>query len=211
MSLRQELKSVFVEKNHSLDEVLSNYCESLDDDGQILLLATAKLFGAYCASPTFNKSRQLDILVENDENMKILRVLIREYGQGVEDILDVYDEYFKLKEKQNFWTFFNKKLDLPEDWFVNKDAVKEEIWDEIHERTHDYYVKDGSVVLSDWCRYDYKLDRWKYAPDSFFASVVNSNDADRVSEDEARVIVKKNGGINFDQQEKIINDQHNLV
>ena len=116
MGLRQELKDVFVEKNYSLDEVLSNYREPLDDDGQILLLATAKLFGAYCASPAFNKSRQLDILAESDRNMKILQVLIRDYDLGVENILDTYDEYFQLKDKKDFWEFFNKKLNLPDDW-----------------------------------------------------------------------------------------------
>lgn len=78
-------------------------------------------------------------------------------------------------------------------------------WDElVAERTNEYYVKDDYVVLKDYARYDYQEDGWVYAPDSFFASVINSNDADRVTEKEAREIVEKNGGTHFDEQETII-------
>jgi hypothetical protein len=78
-------------------------------------------------------------------------------------------------------------------------------WKElVEERTNEYFAKDNLVILSDYARYDYKEDGWKYAPDSFFASVINSNDADKVSEDEARKIVEDNGGKNFDSQDDLI-------
>lgn len=78
-------------------------------------------------------------------------------------------------------------------------------WTEVvEERTNEYYVKDGVVVLSDFARYDYKADGWKYDLDSFFHNVVNSNDADKVTEEEARKIVEKNGGKNFDSQNELI-------
>ena len=76
--------------------------------------------------------------------------------------------------------------------------------DLVEERTNEYFAKDNLVVLSDYARYDYKDNGWKYSPDSFFASVINSNDADKVSEEEARDIVEKNGGTNFDEQEQLI-------
>ena len=78
-------------------------------------------------------------------------------------------------------------------------------WKElVEERTNRYFVKDNIVVLSDNARYDYEADGWKYSPDSFFASVINSNDADEISKDEARRIVEENGGTNFDAQDKLI-------
>lgn len=76
--------------------------------------------------------------------------------------------------------------------------------DLVEERTNEYFAEDNLVVLSDYARYDYKDNGWKYSPDSFFASVINSNDADKVSEEEARNIVEKNGGTNFDEQEQLI-------
>lgn len=80
-------------------------------------------------------------------------------------------------------------------------------WKElVGERTNRYFVKDGIVVMSDYARYDYRADGWKYSPDSFFADVINSNDADEVSKDEARKIVEKNGGTNFDSQDKLITE-----
>lgn len=78
-------------------------------------------------------------------------------------------------------------------------------WKElISERTNEYFAKDNLVVLSDYARYDYKEDGWKYSPDSFFADVLNSNDAEKVSEEKARKIVEDNGGTNFDSQEELI-------
>lgn len=78
-------------------------------------------------------------------------------------------------------------------------------WNEVvEERTNEYYAKDGIVVLSDFARYDYGEDGWKYDLDSFYANVVNSNDADKVAEEEARRIVEKNGGKNFDSQNELI-------
>ena len=74
----------------------------------------------------------------------------------------------------------------------------------VTKRDNRYYVKNDLVILSDFARYDYRDDGWKYAPDSFFASVINSNDADEVSENEARSIVEKNGGKNFDKQDELI-------
>ena len=81
--------------------------------------------------------------------------------------------------------------------------LMKENW-KIEGRTHQYYVKNNFVVLCDLGRYDYNEDAWVYSPDSYFASVINSNDADAVSEDEARKIVEKNGGTNFDKQDEII-------
>ena len=61
-----------------------------------------------------------------------------------------------------------------------------------------YYAKDGMIVFKDTMRYDYKENKWLSDFDGWFQSVGSSNDADPVSEDEAREIVKKNGGTNFD-------------
>ena len=81
-------------------------------------------------------------------------------------------------------------------------------WNELAgERTNEYFAKEDLVVLSDYARYDYKEDGWKYDPDSFFANVINSNDADKISEKEAKEIVEKNGGTHFDEQEELIAEQ----
>ncbi len=118
MSLLQELKDCYINKNGSADEIISNRSKKLTGDKEKgLFKATAKLLGAYCASPAFSKSKQLDVLAEGDRDMKILRFLIRCYGQGAEKILDTYDNYFSLEEKQEFWKFFNKELSLPDDWY----------------------------------------------------------------------------------------------
>ena len=78
-------------------------------------------------------------------------------------------------------------------------------WSElVAKRDKRYYVKNNIVIVSDFARYDYEDDGWKYAPDSYFASVINSNDADEISENEARKIVEKNGGKNFDKQDVLI-------
>ncbi len=117
MNLTQELKKCLINKIGSPEEVIANYSKNLaGSDEKGLLKATVKLFGAYCASPAFDKSRQLDILAENNKDMKILRVLIRDYDQGVENILDTYDGYYQLEDKKDFWDFFNKKLNLPDNW-----------------------------------------------------------------------------------------------
>lgn len=124
MNLTQELKKCFINRISSPEEVVDNYSKNLTEpDEKGLFKATVKLLGAYCSSPAFNKSKQLDILAENDKDMKILRVLIRDYDQGAESILDAYDEYFNLEKKQDFWEFFNNKLDLPDNWI--KKAKKE--------------------------------------------------------------------------------------
>ena len=60
-----------------------------------------------------------------------------------------------------------------------------------------YYVKSDICVLKDGLRYDYNEDAWVDGSDSWLASVIDSNDADPISEDEARRIVEKNGGTNF--------------
>ncbi len=81
-------------------------------------------------------------------------------------------------------------------------------WKEmVAERTNEYYVEDGYAVFSDYARYSYKEDGWKYDPDNFFASVINSNDADMTSEKEAKEIVEKNGGTHFDEQDELIVEQ----
>lgn len=71
-------------------------------------------------------------------------------------------------------------------------------------RDNKYYAKDDVVVLSDWARYDYAADGWVYDQDSFFHNVINDSKADPVTEAEARKIVEKNGGTNFDKQEYLI-------
>ena len=117
MSVVDVLRKHFITNKGSADSIVLGYSDKLDGKEEYnLFKATAKLLGAYCASPAFNKSRQLDVLAESDKDIKILQSLIRDYDQGVEKILDAYDEYFNLKEKQDFWEFFNKKLNLSDDW-----------------------------------------------------------------------------------------------
>ena len=52
--------------------------------------------------------------------------------------------------------------------------------------------------------YDYEYDCWLYAPDVLFENVYNSNEADHCTEEEAREIVEKYGGKNFDKRDRLL-------
>lgn len=66
-----------------------------------------------------------------------------------------------------------------------------------------YYLKGERCVLRGMERYDYRKDEWVEDIDSWFHSVGNSNDADEITEEEARKIIEGNGGKNFDRQQNI--------
>lgn len=67
------------------------------------------------------------------------------------------------------------------------------------------YRKVGEeVVLCDTAIYDFENDCWRYAPDVYFEYVNQSNVADNIGEKEAREIVARNGGTNFDKQTELL-------
>lgn len=82
--------------------------------------AAARLIGAHFAAPGFSTSRQLDALAENDQDMQVLKILIRQYGCEAENVLRVYEEYFAIKKECDFWSYFNTRLGLPNDWYLSK-------------------------------------------------------------------------------------------
>lgn len=117
MSVVEELKICYVDKKDTPKNVIARYVDKLNNEKeQGLFKAATRLFGAYCAAPAFDKTKQLDMLAENDVDMQVLRTLMRNYGKGVVEILDTYDEYFALQSQSDFWEFFNQRLDLPENW-----------------------------------------------------------------------------------------------
>ena len=118
MGMYSELRDCYYKHKNSPQELISSYSERLiGQEERGLFEAAARLLGAYYASPAFSKSRQLDMLAEHNDDMKILRILMRQHGSGVVEILKTYDEYFGSKDKTDFWTFFNHKLELPDDWY----------------------------------------------------------------------------------------------
>lgn len=67
------------------------------------------------------------------------------------------------------------------------------------------YRKIGNeVVLFDTAIYDFENDCWRYAPDVYFEYVNQFNVADNIDEKEAKEIVARNGGTNFDKQTKLL-------
>ena len=48
-------------------------------------------------------------------------------------------------------------------------------WNELAgERTNEYFAKEDLVVLSDYARYDYKEDGWKYELTKYIDNVIYS-------------------------------------
>lgn len=119
MDIVKELSNCYlVDQRQSPQEIISKYKDLLDSsDAKELLEAAARLYIAYCAAPGFSKSRQLDILAKDNPNMKILKVLIRDHDKGVVEILGAFNDFFTLMQPQEFWDFFNKRLELPNDWY----------------------------------------------------------------------------------------------
>lgn len=67
------------------------------------------------------------------------------------------------------------------------------------------YRKVGdNIVLRNECVYNFDDDGWRYAPDVYFEYVMDNGEADYIEEDEARFIVEKNGGKNFDSVEEVL-------
>lgn len=67
-----------------------------------------------------------------------------------------------------------------------------------------YHKVGDKVVLCDVAIYDFENDCWRYAPDVYFEYVNQSNEADDINEKEARQIVTRNGGTNFDKQDELL-------
>ena len=72
------------------------------------------------------------------------------------------------------------------------------------EKDDNYFRKLGEVVFHGDTIYNYDDDCWRYAPDAYFEFVVNSDDAEVISEEEAKKIVEGKGGKNFDNQEDVL-------
>ena len=65
-------------------------------------------------------------------------------------------------------------------------------------------VGDDGVILYDMAIYDYEYDCWRYAPDVLWEYVYSSNEADHITEKEAKKTVEKYGGKNFDKKDKLL-------
>lgn len=119
MGIKQELKKCYIERNDNQEEIIAKYEIKLYKAGKKeLLRATARLLRAYCAAPGVSPNRKLDALATKDGSYLMLKTLIRNYSEGVESILDAYDAYFNLENTVDFWSFFNKRLNLPDNWYA---------------------------------------------------------------------------------------------
>lgn len=67
-----------------------------------------------------------------------------------------------------------------------------------------YYKIGDDIVLCDVAIYDFENDCWRYAPDVYHEYVNQSNVADNIDEKEAKEIVTRNGGTNFDKQTELL-------
>ena len=47
--------------------------------------------------------------------------------------------------------------------------MKEKNWTNLTKRNHRYFTKGERAILVDYAYYDYKLDGWVFAPDSYFS------------------------------------------
>lgn len=118
MSAKDELKQCYIERKGSVQEVIEKYSgKLLGEKERGLFMAAMRLLSAYCAAPGVSSNLKLDTLAKEGGSCQILKRLIREYGKGVEEIIDVYDCYFRLDKPADFWEFFNEKLELPDDWY----------------------------------------------------------------------------------------------
>lgn len=117
MGSKQELISCYTDKKGSVEEIISKYAEKLTGkEEKGLFRATMYLLSANCAAPGVSSNRKLDLLAKNNKDYQALKMLIREYGKGVDEILNTFDAYFEFDEPRDFWEFFNRTLGLPEDW-----------------------------------------------------------------------------------------------
>lgn len=67
------------------------------------------------------------------------------------------------------------------------------------------YQKVGNdIVLYGDVVYNYDDDCWRYAPDVFYEYVIDGLNSDSITEKEAREIVERNGGKNFDKTDEIL-------
>lgn len=67
-----------------------------------------------------------------------------------------------------------------------------------------YFLLGDKMVLCGMVMYSYDDDGWKYAPDIYMDFIVESAEGEVISEEEARAIVEKNGGKNFDKRDEYI-------
>ena len=65
------------------------------------------------------------------------------------------------------------------------------------------FRKLGDIVLHGNTIYNYDDDCWRYAPD-VYVDYVMEGEAETITENEARKIVEKNGGKNFDNLDEVL-------
>lgn len=120
MGSKAELKEYFVSGGKTLDPnaIADKYSSMLPDKESKDLFAAATRLFVVLAQGGISPNRMLDHLATGDSliRFRLMKELIRERGQSINDILDAYDAYFDHGEKKDFWPFFNKELGLPSDW-----------------------------------------------------------------------------------------------
>ena len=84
---------------------------------------------------------------------------------------------------------------------MGKDEIIKVNWGE---KDDNYFRKLGEIVFHGDTIYNYDDDCWRYAPDVYFEFVVNGDDAEVISEEEAKKIVEGKGGKNFDNLEDVL-------
>ncbi|MBR3319894.1 hypothetical protein IKG20_01155 [Candidatus Saccharibacteria bacterium] len=133
------------------EEVVSKYEKQLKGATERnLFRASIRIVGAQLAGPGVNLNLKLRVLSKDDDSMKQIAYLVHNYT-GISDILETFGEYFALESKPEFWSFFNKRLELPNDWLTK---MKE-----------DKLIDDGSNWALELIK---KYDKEEY--DSFFRS-----------------------------------------
>ena len=117
MTLYKQLKDYYIfHGGDRPDAILAQYTKNLDDAAKGLLNANTGMLRANCDAPGVSPNRKLDILSRNNKDYRLLKVLLQEYRKGIEEIFNVYEDYYVLCDNQDFWKFFNKRLKLPTNW-----------------------------------------------------------------------------------------------
>ena len=81
------------------------------------------------------------------------------------------------------------------------EEIKKVNWSEAYDSN---FRNAGDIVMHGQAIYNDDNDCWRFAPDVYFELVVDSPIADTIDEAEARRIVEKNGGKNFDNLEDVL-------
>lgn len=65
-------------------------------------------------------------------------------------------------------------------------------------------IGDGDIVMRGEYMYNYDDNCWRYAIGCYYEFIINSALFEDISEQEAKDIVSKNGGTNFDQMDEAL-------